>query len=94
MASDPVVHAAHYELTPAERMALDFLARQGEDCIGVVDDEGKFAAAMVFTGLDLKGLVTHRPGPDGPIASLTAEGRRIAASPYAQPQPVTEEEGR
>ena len=60
-----------------ELMALDFLARHGSDCVGVIDTEEKFAAAIVYNTMRAKGLVLASTSDDGPVYSLSNKGRAL-----------------
>ena len=57
------------------RQALNFLDRQGSDCVGVIDCEEKFAAAILYEDLRKDGLVTGSPTKVGPEYRLTVAGR-------------------
>lgn len=65
-------------------MALRLLI-PGPHCIGVIDDENKMAAALVFISLHDRGLVKSQRGPAGPSYSLTAAGRRAILANDALP---------
>lgn len=58
----------------AETLALDFLATNGPDEIGIIDSEEKIAAAMMFIELERRGFLTHTQGEDGPIWEITEAG--------------------
>ena len=61
------------DLLPHEIQALRFLEK-GPDCIGLIDDESKLAAALMFVDLKRRGLVTSVVSDDGPIWSLSDAG--------------------
>jgi hypothetical protein len=69
----------------ADRMALQFLADNGPHTMGQINDDGAFAAAMIFFGLEKSGLVTRTNFGNGHLqfsiteagrAALTKEGER------------------
>jgi hypothetical protein len=68
-----------------ELQALRFLAANGPHQVGVIDDEGKFAAALVFVGLTHKGCVVGDVEPGvGPTYHLTAKGHAAIAAAARQ----------
>lgn len=58
-----------------DRMALEFLQRVGSDTIGVIDNEEKMAAALIFVDLRKRGLVVASIGENGPTYRLSNAGR-------------------
>jgi len=60
-----------------QMMALDFLSK-GSDTIGVIDNEEKMAAALVFLALERDGYaIRHFDNSKiGPSYSITQKGRR------------------
>jgi len=67
-------------LKPYEQLAVDFLARNGTDCVGVIDDEEKLAAAWVYVNLHTRGYLIATIGDTGPVYRLTSKGRAIASA--------------
>ena len=60
-----------------ERQALEFLNKQGSDQIGVIDNEDKLAAAMVFEDLKIQGYVYSLKTLGGPTYYLTEKGKKV-----------------
>jgi len=63
-------------IKPHEMEALQFLAARGSDCIGVIDNEEKLAAALVFHEMKQKGLVLATISNDGPVYRLSNAGKK------------------
>lgn len=63
-----------------DMMALRFLERGGPHCVGILDDENKMAAALLFIGLQQRGLAIAEIGENGPIYRITPAGRSTLLS--------------
>lgn len=63
------------DLTDSHVIALRFLERGGPHCIGVIDDENKLAAALLFDELNRAGLTGAVIGEQGPIYRISLKGR-------------------
>jgi hypothetical protein len=68
------------ELKSHEQLAIDFLARNGTDCVGVIDTEEELAAAWLYVNLHTRGYLIATIGATGPVYRLTSKGRRIASA--------------
>lgn len=70
------------DLKRVEIMALTLLRANGYDQVGVIDDENKLAAALVYENLEEKGFVMSILKQDGkgPMYYITAKGQRALDS--------------
>lgn len=67
-------------LSETDLMALRFLASNGPDCVGIIDDEDKLAAALLYCDLEKRRLITVQfKTADGPVWAITAAGRAALA---------------
>lgn len=61
----------------ADRLALAFLDLNGPHTMGRIDDEGAFAAALVFLDLERAGLVSRTNFGNGHLQfAITDAGRK------------------
>lgn len=58
-----------------EIQALEFLAKTGSDCVGVIDSEEKLAAILVYIDLRERGYILSTMSEDGPIYFLSNAGK-------------------
>ena len=63
-------------LSEARHMALSFISKAGSDCVGVVDTEEKFAAAILYDQMRRDGLLIATLSEEGPVYRITEAGRR------------------
>jgi hypothetical protein len=58
----------------ARAAALNFINDRGSDCVGVIDSEHKFAAAILYLELRKEGLLVSTQTENGPEFRLTPAG--------------------
>ena len=58
-----------------EMQALEFLAKAGHDCVGLIDTEEKLAAALVYHDLKQRGYILSTMSDDGPVYWLSNAGK-------------------
>lgn len=66
---DPAEPLLYHEVS-----ALMFLRSSGPHCIGTIETEDQFAAAIVFEGLKRRGHVIAALGDTGPVYRITPKG--------------------
>lgn len=68
------------ELSKIDLMAINFVAANGQDRVGMIDSEEKFAAAMVYISLEQRGLLSAERTDNGPIYRVTDAGRQCVSA--------------
>ena len=62
------------DLREFELLALRFIGEQLAHCVGMIDSDEKFAAALTFLSLQQRGYLVSSLTPAGPVYQLSDKG--------------------